>query len=236
MPARETAAGLIRTSRLEGLSDGTFAIVLTLLVFEIHRPSAAPGHLAQGLAREWPSYLAYVMAFINIGVIWLNHHYVYSQIERTSLTLNWINLAILGTATLIPFPTGVLADAFGGTSIADQRTAVMLYAVIAFLATAAWIPLFTHLRRHPDLLKEAIEPDRFAGEVIRPAIGSAGYIVAVACGWLIYPFIGVAIFILIVAYYAVTSTGIRARSRPKAHRLTATPKSASQPASMKGSV
>lgn len=116
MLARRAAAGLIRTSRLEGLSDGTFAIVLTLLVFEIRRPSAVPGHLAQGLAREWPSYLAYVMAFINIGVTWLNHHYVYSQVERTSLTLNWINLAILGTATLIPLPTGVLADAFSGTS------------------------------------------------------------------------------------------------------------------------
>ena len=85
----------------------------------------------------------------------------------------------------------------------------MLYAVIAFLATAAWIPLFMHLRRHPDLLKEATAPDRFAGEVIRPAIGIAGYIVAVACGWLIYPLTGVAIFILIVAYYADTSTGIR---------------------------
>ena len=114
------------------------------------------------------------MAFINIGVTWLNHHYVYSQMERASLTLNWINLAILGTATLIPFPTGVLADVFSGTSIADKRTAVMLYAMIAFLATAAWVPLFMHLRRHPDLLKEVTAPDHFAGEVIRPAIGIAG--------------------------------------------------------------
>lgn len=106
MPARRTNAALTRTRRLEGLSDATFAIILTLLVLEIHRPSVAPGHLAQSLAREWPSYLAYAMAFINIGVTWLNHHYVYSQIEHTDLTLNWINFAILGTATLIPFPHG----------------------------------------------------------------------------------------------------------------------------------
>src|SRR5439155_5778553 len=73
----------------------------------------------------------------------------YSQIERTDLTLNWINLAILGTITLIPLPTGVLAAAFDGTSLADQRTAVVLCAVIAFFATAAWIPLFRHLQRPP---------------------------------------------------------------------------------------
>lgn len=83
--------------------------------------------------------------------------------------------------------------------------------MIAFLATAAWIPLFIHLRRHPDLLKEATPPDRFVGQVIRPAIGIAGYILAVACGWLIHPLTGVAIFILIIAYYAATSTGIRTR-------------------------
>jgi uncharacterized membrane protein len=111
---------------------------------------------------------------------------VYSQIERTDLTLNWINLAILGTITLIPLPTGVLAAAFDGTSLAGQRTAVVLYAVIAFFATAASILLFRHLQRHPGMLKEATPPDRFTGEVIRPAIGIGGCVVGAACGWLIH--------------------------------------------------
>ena len=111
---------------------------------------------------------------------------MYNQIERTDLTLNWINLAILGTITLIPLPAGVLVAAFDGTSLADQRTAVVLCAVIAFFATAAWIPLFRHLQRHPGMLKEATPPDRFTGEVIRPAVGIAGYVVGVACGWLIH--------------------------------------------------
>ena len=111
---------------------------------------------------------------------------MYSQIERTDLTLNWINLAILGTIALIPLPTGVLTAAFDGTSLADQRTAVVLYVVIALFATAAWIPLLRRPQRHPDMLKEATPPDRSTDEVIRPAIGIAGYVVSAACGWLIH--------------------------------------------------
>jgi hypothetical protein len=93
---------------------------------------------------------------------------VYRQIERADLTLNWINLAILGIITLIPLPAGVLAADFDGTSLADQRTVVVLCAAIAFFATAAWIPLFRHLQRHPDRLKEATRqtasPARSSGQ------------------------------------------------------------------------
>ena len=69
MPVRRTTA-LTATGRAEGLSDATFAIVTTLLVLEIHRPSAAPGQLAQGLAPRVASYLAYAMAFI-IELNWM---------------------------------------------------------------------------------------------------------------------------------------------------------------------
>jgi len=64
------------TARLEALSDGAFAII-TLLVLEIHRPGAAPGMLAEELLKEWPSYLAYAVAFLYVGVIWLNHQYMF---------------------------------------------------------------------------------------------------------------------------------------------------------------
>jgi uncharacterized membrane protein len=205
-------ANLAGTSRMEALSDATFAIVITLLVLEIHRPSGPAGHLARELIVEWPSYLGYTVAFINVGVIWLNHHYVFSQLAHTDLTLNWINLAILGTAALIPFPTGVLAAAFGAADLADQKTAVVLYALVAFAMSASWIPLFVHLRRNPVMLKDAVAPDYFAIEVIRPVAGAAGYVLAALLGWFVQPIIAAAICILIVAYYASTSTGVRPRS------------------------
>src|SRR5262249_7911541 len=93
-----TESSMAETTRLEALSDGTFAIIITLLVLEIHRPSAAPGRLADNLLTAWPSYLAYAVALVYVGVIWLNHHDVFQRLCQADVLLQWINPGILGTA------------------------------------------------------------------------------------------------------------------------------------------
>jgi uncharacterized membrane protein len=201
-------------NRVETFSDGVFAIIITLLVLEIHRPSTLiPGRLAEELFKSWPSYLAYVLAFLYIGIIWINHHNVFRYLRKVNLTINWLNLGGLGLAALIPFPTGVMADAFRLGNLADEKTAVVLYALVTGLMSAAWLPVFPYLRRHPELLKPEVELGNIAAQVRRPVVGVVSYALAALTGWFIHPACAIAFFVFMVAYHALTSEGVRSRKK-----------------------
>lgn len=127
------------TTRVEAFSDGMFAIAITLLILEVKVPTPGQGRLAAALLRQWPSYLAFFLSFAYIGVMWMNHHRMFTHIKRSDDTLLVLNLLLLLGVTTVPFPTAVLATHLGTP---EQRTAALFYngvfIVIAIFFNLTW--------------------------------------------------------------------------------------------------
>lgn len=102
------------TVRIEEFSDGIFAIAITLLVLGINVPKArelgAGGSLGSTLIKQWPHYLAFVTSFITIFANWVNHHRIFSFIQRTDHPFLYWNGLLLLFITFMPFPTALLAE------------------------------------------------------------------------------------------------------------------------------
>ncbi|MFE9188384.1 TMEM175 family protein [Micromonospora sp. NPDC007208] len=196
------------TDRMTAFSDGVFAIVITLLVIELRVPEYHEGELLTGLLDEGASYLAFVVSFVYIGVLWLNHHALLRLIRGTTLTLSWINLGVLFGAVIIPFPTAVLASAFTHGDTDDQRAAVALYALAAALMSAPWLVFFGYLHRHPALLERRVSPEYVRTQRLRPVTGLVLYGLSGLLGWFVSPLLGLIGVIVMITYHAVTSEGL----------------------------
>ncbi|MDO3702857.1 TMEM175 family protein [Micromonospora sp. C28SCA-DRY-2] len=209
--------GLAELDRMKAFSDGVFAIVITLLVLELRVPSYEPGGLLPALLHEGSAYLAFVVSFVYVGVLWLNHHALLRLLRGTTPALNWINLAILFGVVIIPFPTAVLAAAFTEHGDRyDRQVAVGLYALSAALMSLPWLVVFGYLRRRPEVRAVGIDHAYVRAQTRRPVTGLILYGLAGLLGWLVDPVVGLIAIMVMIAYHAVTSEGIRRRRRPPA--------------------
>src|SRR4051812_37101922 len=167
--------------RLEAFSDGVFAIAITLLVLEIRVPSPRSGHtLAHELLHLWPSYFAYVVSFVTIGIIWVNHHAVIAAAKAADRRLLFRNLLLLLIVAFIPFPTAVLAEFLREGH--GQNTAAAFYAGSFFAMGMAFRFLWTYTaeERPP-----AIGPVLYAVATL-VALWSAPVSVGICAGLAIY--------------------------------------------------
>jgi uncharacterized membrane protein len=96
--------------RLEAFSDGVFAIAITLLVIEIAVPEHAGGRLLSALFEERPVYLAYFIAFMSIGIVWIEHSALTEAMERVNAGFLRLNLLLLLLVAFLPFPARVMEE------------------------------------------------------------------------------------------------------------------------------
>ena len=195
------------SSRVEAFSDGVFAVAITLLVLGLKTP-AHRGTLLRDLLAQWPAYVAYLASFTYVGVIWVNHHQLFTRIVRVNAGLLWRNLALLLTTSVLPFPTAVIGSAFQLGDRADESTALAFYAAVGAAAAASWLLLFHFLSHTPRLLEDEAHAAFFARERHRAVTGVALYAISGLCAiW--YPVAGLAIVCVLPVFYGVTSAGLR---------------------------
>ena len=119
----------MRTGRLEAFSDGVLAIIITIMVLDLHPPREAT---LAALCRVWQVLLSYIVSFAFVGIYWNNHHHMFQVTQRVSGGILWANLHLLFWLSLIPFVT----DWMGGNHFAP--TPVAMYGVVLLMAGAAY--------------------------------------------------------------------------------------------------
>jgi uncharacterized membrane protein len=136
-------------ARLEALSDGVFAIILTLLVLDLRVPgmdALQRTSLTEALRHQWPVYVAYVLSFLQVGVVWANHHSMFHYIRRTDHLLKVLNLLFLLWVAVLPFTTALMS-AYARADEPDRRLAAQLYSGALALNGLFFNAMWRHARR-----------------------------------------------------------------------------------------
>jgi len=200
------------TGRIASFSDGVFAIAITLLILDVAVPASAFDHLWEGIAHEWPSYLAYVTSFVTIGGLWMAHHAIFRGMQYADARVMRLNLVFLMAVSFLPFPTGLMAEAIRDTEA--ERAAVVFYGLTLLVISVLLRVLWEAILRRPALLDTDMSVDEVK-ESSRASTPNIGFYVAVIALALLLP--KVAVFgYLVIAIAAVW----RARGDdPQRHRL-----------------
>jgi uncharacterized membrane protein len=204
-------------SRVEAFSDGVFAIAITLLVLTIAQPTRY-ADLGHQLASRWPSFAAYVVSFAIIGIMWLNHHSLFTSFERIDRGLFYLNLLLLLTITFLPYPTGVLGEALARGR--GTQTAAVFYGVTMALNAYAWGALWLYGSSRRRLLHASFPEEERSLATLLFTIGVVVYTLAVGVAFLsAYAFL--AVQAAIALYYALDPVN---RRPGRARRAAAGPR------------
>ncbi len=192
---RGLAEFTLSKGRFESFSDGVFAIAITLLVLEVHLPApqARPPSDAQqirDLTDIWPQYLVYFVSFATIGIMWLNHHALFRNVQRITHGIVVANLLLLATISFLPFPTEVLGR-FGLT-----RIAVVYYGLTMVAISIGYNIVYQQvLAAHPSARKKL---------TLWTMVGMTVYPLATLIGYFL-PVGGMVLIALLAVFYLLPS-------------------------------
>ena len=187
--------------RVEAFSDGVFAIAITLLVLEIAVPHVDGNRLLHELLKERTTFLAYFVAFMTIGAVWIEHSALVDALDFVDATFMRLNLVLLLFVGILPYPTGLMAEYRYKPD--GERVAVVFFGIVLLMQTVMLFVLARHAEREglygDDVVDERLEESRVK-YVLAPSL--VLYAIAAVVGFLL-PYAGLVLYLLIAVYLAV---------------------------------
>jgi uncharacterized membrane protein len=188
------------TGRVEAFSDGVIAIIITLLIFEVHLPelpaNATNEEMLAAFGAIAPKLASFAVSFVTVAIFWVNHHSFFSGISHTDWKVLWANNLLLFFLAIVPFTTAVLGDHVG------QPIAVAAYALNLGLAGASFTLMGWYVLFKARLVDPRISEAARRIEVKRSVIGSALYLLCVPLG-LVVPPVAALLFVAIPIAFIV---------------------------------
>jgi uncharacterized membrane protein len=191
--------------RVEAFSDGVFAIAITLLILEIHVPEESGHELTEALLHQWPSYCAYVVSFLVIGVMWVNHHALFGHLATVDRTLVFLNLLLLMVVAALPWPTALLAEHLRNTD--DAKIGGVIYSGLMMVHALIYGAIWWHVTRRGHLFKPEVATEAARATRLRFNLGSLVYPATIGLA-LISPWAMLIVHGLLAVYYAFNHLAI----------------------------
>lgn len=166
----------MKKGRLEAFSDGVFAILITIMVLELHAPE---GNTFEALKPLLPKFISYILSFTYVAIYWNNHHHLFQIVEHINGKVLWYNTLLLFCLSLVPFVTAWMGENHFSAS------PVALYGIVLLMCAIAYFVLLHSLLKihHPDsLLAKSIGND-FKGK-ISVVIYAIGILISFYNSWL----------------------------------------------------
>ncbi|HEX2820140.1 MAG TPA: TMEM175 family protein [Streptosporangiaceae bacterium] len=198
-------------SRLEAFSDGVFAVAITLLALNLTVARPGGDTLLKQLGTHWPVFVAYLISFFMIGIVWVNHHVLVRGIAVADRTLLFLNLMLLLFVVMIPWATATVAEYLaaslgphGSYAHRDTQIAMMLYGAV-FLGMSAGFGGIFEWTLHGEHMYQRLPADKHWAARARFVGGAVVYVIAIA----VAQFNAIAAFViiaLVAVYYIVQHT------------------------------
>jgi uncharacterized membrane protein len=188
------------TGRLEAFSDGVFAVAITVLVFGLLPIGTGRNLDAAILLRAWPQYFAYVVSFLSIGIMWMNHHTILAHVTRVDRPLLVLNLLLLMGIVAIPFPTALVADHLRASG-SSAATATVTYGLVMIAISAGFAGLWVYVVTHAPALGAALPPEALRDSIPGFTLGGAVYVAGTLVAAYVSALAGLIIFGALAVYY-----------------------------------